>query len=313
MTTFNGSEFVLEQLRSFANQQRPPDELVVCDDGSTDDTVAIIEEFGRQSRFPVHVHLNPQRLGFTGNFSRAASLCSGDLVSFSDQDDYWLPNKLSTVLAEATRHSSKQLFVNDEFIASGKLEASNATAFGNARKLGCADSDLVAGCCTTIRKTLVNVLLPFPATMAYDKWAATMADLLGLKQLIEEPLQLYRRHDRNATRSLLALPSPTQWTVIRHHGISDPRAAWEAEVEHLGVFEARIQSRREHIDKLAGPEAADTAIERIVRQRRWVMTRRQLLDRSRLRRFPEVYRLWRAGFYKQRYGLRSALKDVVRR
>jgi glycosyltransferase involved in cell wall biosynthesis len=313
MTTFNGAAFVLEQLRSFATQQRPPDELVVCDDGSTDDTVAIIEEFGRQSRFFVHLHQNPQRLGFTANFSRAASLCSGDLVSFSDQDDYWLPNKLSTVLAEATRHSSKQLFVNDEFIASGNLEASKATAFGNARKLGCADSDLVAGCCTTIQKPLLNVLLPFPAMMAYDKWAATMADLLGLKQLIEDPLQLYRRHGRNTTRSLLALPSPTQWTVFRHHGISDPRAAWEAEIEHLGMFETRIQSCREQIDKLAGLEAADTAIERIARQRQWVMTRRQLLDRSRFGRFPEIYRLWRTGFYQQRFGLRSAVKDAVRR
>ena len=312
MATFNGAGFVREQLESFAAQQRLPDELVVCDDQSEDDTLKIVEEFSLTSSFAVHIHRNPARLGYTANFSRAASLCTGDLISFSDQDDFWLPNKLSTVIREIEAKPDKQLFVNDEFIASAHLEPTRTTVFANVRKLGCFDRDIVAGCCTTVRRPLLDVLLPFPPAIAYDTWAAVMAEVLEVKSLIEQPLQLYRRHEANTTESLLALSSVTQWTVFRKFGLADPRAAWDDELQQLEVFEDRITGSATGIKEFAGAGAFDRALMRLEEQREWLTTRRKLLDKSRLNRFASVMSLWRSGFYERQFGFRSAFKDAIR-
>ena len=75
MATLNGGAYLAEQLASLAAQSRTPDELVICDDGSTDDTIAVIEQFQRSAAFPVRLHRNSERLGYSLNFSRAANLC----------------------------------------------------------------------------------------------------------------------------------------------------------------------------------------------------------------------------------------------
>src|SRR5487761_1087652 len=95
MCTYNGSRFLPEQLASIAKQTRLPDEMVICDDGSTDSTPEIVEDFARSVPFPVRFFRNPQNLGSTKNFEQAIGLCTGDLIALSDQDDIWLPEKLA--------------------------------------------------------------------------------------------------------------------------------------------------------------------------------------------------------------------------
>ncbi len=95
MATYNGARFIREQLDSLAAQTLLPCELVVCDDGSSDATLSIVEDFARAAPFPVHVHRNEKRLGYADNFLKAASLCVGDYVAFCDQDDVWLAEKLA--------------------------------------------------------------------------------------------------------------------------------------------------------------------------------------------------------------------------
>jgi glycosyltransferase involved in cell wall biosynthesis len=98
MTTYNGATYLQEQLDSLAGQHFLPTELIVGDDGSTDDTIGILERFRRVAPFPVVVHCNSIRLGFRANFMKIARLCAGDLISFCDQDDIWLPNNLDRVV-----------------------------------------------------------------------------------------------------------------------------------------------------------------------------------------------------------------------
>ncbi|MGA8529432.1 MAG: glycosyltransferase, partial [Acidobacteriaceae bacterium] len=95
MATYNGEKYIREQLDSIARQSLLPYELVVTDDGSTDGTLEMVEDFARSAPFPVKIHRNDVRLGFADNFFKAASLCEGELIAFSDQDDVWLEDKLS--------------------------------------------------------------------------------------------------------------------------------------------------------------------------------------------------------------------------
>ncbi|MGA9588184.1 MAG: glycosyltransferase [Terracidiphilus sp.] len=108
MATYNGERFIRRQLDSFARQTLLPSELIVCDDGSTDSTIAIVRDFSQSSPFPVFVFNNSTRLGYTANFLLAAQKCHGDLIAFSDQDDEWFPEKLARVL-EASRESEAVL------------------------------------------------------------------------------------------------------------------------------------------------------------------------------------------------------------
>ena len=94
MCTYNGARFVAEQLESVAAQTRPPSELVVCDDRSTDGTARLVEQFAARAPFPVRLFVNERNLGSTANFGRAVTLAEGDLVALCDQDDVWRPEKL---------------------------------------------------------------------------------------------------------------------------------------------------------------------------------------------------------------------------
>ena len=99
MATYNGEKFLEQQLQSLSKQTRLPAELVVCDDASGDATVDIVTRFSKTAPFPVKLVVNEQRLGWRGNFLKAASLCTSEYIAFCDQDDIWLPEKLAVVQA----------------------------------------------------------------------------------------------------------------------------------------------------------------------------------------------------------------------
>ncbi len=98
LCTYNGESYLLEQLQSILHQVRPPDELVVFDDASTDQTVGLLRDFAaRQRTFPVRIHVNPRTVGPSMNFQQAIAACQGTIISLCDQDDVWLPDKLARV------------------------------------------------------------------------------------------------------------------------------------------------------------------------------------------------------------------------
>src|SRR5574341_2231095 len=94
MCTYNGARFLSTQLESLARQERLPDELVVCDDLSTDATRQVVSAFAAEAPLPVRFVANETNLGSTKNFEKAIGLCSGELIALSDQDDVWDPRKL---------------------------------------------------------------------------------------------------------------------------------------------------------------------------------------------------------------------------
>ena len=94
MCTYNGGSSLREQLTSVLTQGRLPDELVICDDGSTDCTVEIVREFQAAAPFEVQLIVNDKKLGSTKNFEKCIQLCKGDIIVLSDQDDSWQPDRL---------------------------------------------------------------------------------------------------------------------------------------------------------------------------------------------------------------------------
>ena len=103
IAAFNAADYIPAQLESIARQTLLPAEVVVTDNTSTDDTIAVVEEFARRAPFKVQVHRNPANLGVLENFRRAFSLCMGPLIAYCDADDVWVPEKLAKCAAAFTR------------------------------------------------------------------------------------------------------------------------------------------------------------------------------------------------------------------
>lgn len=103
LATYNGARFLQEQLASILSQTVLPNELVVGDDGSIDETLAILDDFKNGAPFPVFIHRNESNLGFSDNFLKTASKCRSQWIAFCDQDDLWDPRKLERCLEEACR------------------------------------------------------------------------------------------------------------------------------------------------------------------------------------------------------------------
>jgi glycosyltransferase involved in cell wall biosynthesis len=97
MAAYNGQRFLEEQLRTLSEQVRLPDEVVICDDASTDRTPEILAHFARLTPFPVRLIINDQRLGWRQNFLKSASLCTFDYIALYDQYYVCLPDNLTVV------------------------------------------------------------------------------------------------------------------------------------------------------------------------------------------------------------------------
>ncbi len=94
MATFNGGQYLQEQLQSIAEQSLKPDEIIICDDGSTDNTADIVYSMKKMSDIPMDFSVNKKHLGYSQNFRQAINKASGDIIFLCDQDDIWIKNKI---------------------------------------------------------------------------------------------------------------------------------------------------------------------------------------------------------------------------
>lgn len=212
LCTYNGGAFLPEQLKSIAGQSLKPCELVACDDGSTDDTVAILEDFARRAAFPVRIYRNQERLGPVQNFARAVSLCRGDYVALCDQDDIWDAEKLA-LSSQAMRKAQEQhgaakpLLLHTDLMvidAEGHLVASSLMQI---QKIAHAAQEplktllvqnFVTGCTVLVNRPLLEAALPVPEeALMHDWWFALIAASLGDLIFLPRPTVHYRQHGRN--------------------------------------------------------------------------------------------------------------------
>ncbi len=203
MATYNGQQFVVRQLDSVLKQLTLDDELIVVDDGSTDNTVQVIKDtYGKR----VQVYVNEKNMGVIKSFEKAISFAKGDILFLCDQDDLWEPHKVKTVL-KAFDEQNADLVVHDAYVVDGNLEILDPSwneynqnnikqgVFGNILK------NAYTGAFMAFRKEIVPSILPFPAAIEmHDQWIALVCMMKRKKIIfIKEPLMKYVRHGGNVT------------------------------------------------------------------------------------------------------------------
>ncbi|HYW16171.1 MAG TPA: glycosyltransferase family 2 protein [Allosphingosinicella sp.] len=321
MATYNGARHLREQLESLARQQRLPDELVVCDDGSSDGTVELLEQFAGTAPFRVRIRRNERNLGVLRNFEKALSLCEGDIVFMSDQDDVWLPEKIGDVVGVFDKIPDALAVINDKLIADENLVPTGATMLGNVRGFGSPDGNFVAGCCSAFRREWLQIALPIPeGAIAHDTWLVGLAHRLQVASIREKPLQYYRRHESNVSQNAYSEQRPvgpvrrlaTEIGGILNRSPDGDDADWQSFVDSNEAEARRIGERREVLDRLGLGARADSALKLLRRQGETLTARRGFAAAAFPRRAAGVWKLWRSGGYAPFSGWKSALKDLLR-
>jgi glycosyltransferase involved in cell wall biosynthesis len=208
MCTYNGERFLQEQLDSFLSQTRLPDELVVCDDGSQDDTIAILKAFSQEAPFSVIIHQNEKNLGYGKNFEKVASLSSKDIILFSDQDDIWLPDKLEKISVVFSNNPGVGLVFSDASMVDDNLHDLgyslwDVSAINNKDlKIYLPEHftpyffkrPFIVGCTTALKTDICRILLPLPDHWTHDQWLPFGASILSKVASLPVKLIKYRQH-----------------------------------------------------------------------------------------------------------------------
>ncbi len=207
LTTYNGALFLREQLDSIRKQLGAQDEVIISDDGSTDETLAIIENY-KDSRI-VLLHHTPIKKEFkfsltTDNFENALSRAKGDYIFLADQDDIWKDNKIE-VCIELFKNGYDLILHDCDIVDEKNNKIANSYFEINKSQKGIIknfSNNSYLGCCMAINRKFLNKILPFPKiSVPHDIWIGLIYEYYGNVFFSDEKLISYRRHGGNVSPS----------------------------------------------------------------------------------------------------------------
>ena len=320
MCTYNGERYLREQLEALGAQTRLPDELIVCDDGSADETVRIVFDFAARVPFPVRVHTSKQNLGSTRNFEQAIRLCQGDIIALCDQDDVWLPEKLARLETEFANAPEVGLVFTDAEVVDEQLRPLGYSLW---EKLGFGGKEIerlrhgsgfdallqgstVTGATAAFRARFRALVLPIPndIPLIHDAWLALLIAATSEVLPIPEMLIKYRQHSGQQVGAVERRGSPRGFAAA-FHGLRRKNPYAEMIAVALSVRD-RLLDQQSEFD---GRKAIVDLEARIAH-----LEARSKLPRAFLPRANLVLReLFTVRYHRYSKGLSSAAKDLVAR
>lgn len=222
LATFNGANFLSAQLTSLFNQSMPDFEILVADDGSSDDTVAILEAACTQHPGRLRVIHRERVGGPAANFLRLLDAADAPYLMFCDQDDVWLPDKIEVMLRAIEQvelgNGGKPALVHSDLVVVDSQLRTLAESFFELHALDPRRHALkelllgncVVGCATIFNQALARLVCGNPTTeiVMHDWWLAITASALGSICYLDRATTLYRQHDRNVLGANLNSRSP---------------------------------------------------------------------------------------------------------
>jgi glycosyltransferase involved in cell wall biosynthesis len=319
MTTFNGGPFVAPQLESFVAQHRRPDQLVVCDDGSSDGTDAVVESFAARAPFDVRFERNPTRLETTPNFEKAVSLCDGDIVFFSDQDDVWMPDKIETVVSLFQEHPETGAIFSNGRVVDEELrqlgydlwdslwfDAAERSKVHSGRAVEVFVKHVVAaGTTLAFRGLYRELILPFPDLHdCHDAWVSFLITAVSGVRIVDRTLIDYRLHGANQFGlrkfNLAEQLEKARWQLAER--------IFEHNVRFFGAVRERLRAQSD--PRFQAPAATLSLVEGKIEH----AGRRDAMSPALLRRLPTIVgETLRGNYWRYSYGIKSVAQDILLR
>lgn len=223
MATYNGEKYLPKQLDSILENLTLEDEIVISDDGSTDDTRKILEAY--QLKYKNIRLLEGPKQGVIANFEHAIRSCEGEYIFLSDQDDVWMENKVEQMLL-AFDTTKAHLVIHDARVVNEDLSKTMMESFFAYRgsKPGVWENLLknrYMGCCMAFKRELVDLLLPIPRDIPmHDQWIGLVSDyIFGKSCFLSENLLLYRRHENAVSdfgHNSVGVMIKNRWVIYNH-------------------------------------------------------------------------------------------------
>jgi glycosyltransferase involved in cell wall biosynthesis len=203
--TYNGQNFIEEQIRSILIQLNPEDEIIISDDGSTDETINKLKSLSDKR---IKIFYNKRKKNYekkhylvTYNCENALRNATGNYIFIADQDDIWKRNKIEKMLSylnvydlvmcDCSGIDENNNILFDSFF---KLKNIRKGLFNNLKR------PTFHGCCIAFNQKILRLALPFPKyTISHDTWLGLIAESMGHTKLIEESLVYYRIHTNNVS------------------------------------------------------------------------------------------------------------------
>jgi glycosyltransferase involved in cell wall biosynthesis len=326
MASFNGSAYIEAQILSILNQTRRVDELVVSDDCSTDDTLARISEITKNTHLEVKILRNEKKLWPHGNFERALSATTGDYIFLCDQDDVWREDKVAKMV-DIMKEQRTLGAISDFWVCDAELNpVGNYVALNPHVQMDIRRH--IHGCATVLTRPLLELALPMDDVGSreiwFDIWINRLADGLGSRSFMSEPLHFWRRHDlawSGIDQTPDAGPSTSRPRLLSK--LKSLRAKIGSASDQLKFIALQIRIQESILDRLSSRGDAlnefrdsfsfnaDDSRVRLERDR--LLERRSVLTtKNWLARLLRIIKLFAASGYHRYGGARSALLDLFR-
>lgn len=199
MATYNGSKYLTQQIESVIAQSYPNIEIIVIDDGSTDNTLEILYQF-KELYSHINIIKNDTNLGYIKNFQKGCTLATGEYIALCDQDDYWHADKVKNMQIAIGDYP---IIYCDSILCDEKLkplgqnisDRVNSIDFNNCLQqvVFCR----IYGHATLIKNSFLRHAVPFLSVIPHDWWLCYMATFYGGIKYLPEPLVSYRQHEGN--------------------------------------------------------------------------------------------------------------------
>ena len=207
--TYNGELFLEKQIESILNQTHKVDEIVICDDISKDSTLEILEKYKRQNPNLFKIHVNEINLKSVKNFEKTISLCTGDLIFLSDQDDVWEETKVAKFYSFFSKNPQIKVLASNGFsIDENDLKESKYSVWDipdfftekrtefNYYEIITLVANIATGASMAFKSDFINQILPFPGikNFHHDEWIALQSAYSSSFGFLNEKLFSYRIH-----------------------------------------------------------------------------------------------------------------------
>ena len=201
--TYNGAKYIDAQLQSIIDQTYPEVEIIIVDDASQDDTVAVLNSFAKKHN-NISIHNFKENVGYIKNFERGILLAKGDFIALSDQDDWWEPTKIEELKKQLKNNDlvyCDSTFVDKNLKPLGKSFSTIKNMISSKNPLNFIIDNCVSGHAMLFKKELFNKATPFPELIPHDWWLTYLASVNNGVTYFNKPLVKYRHHQNNVIAS----------------------------------------------------------------------------------------------------------------
>ncbi len=313
--TYNGQNYINEQLLSISKQSILPDEVIICDDASTDQTVQTINRFIDSSNLNIKLFTNPFNIGYTSNFERCLNYCSYDYIFLSDQDDVWDSNKIEAIIPFFQTNKNILGVTHDGRLVDEKLKWSGMTKNCQIRDGYGPNIKCITGALSCIRKDALKFILPIPVNIrGHDIWMNYIFEYLpNLWIFSDSILQDLRRHPDNTSQWVVNSFSKIGFfDVFKDQIQTQPSVDYQDRLTMNHQFKIRLSNiTLNELDPFS-PDFSDI-IRKVNLEHNAIILRQSLVnDNSKPSRILKAFKLYLSGGYSFFNGYKSLARDLFR-